>query len=587
MSQQAPTSRTSHSRRTMIGSAFGGLIVPGRMSHAQPDRHVFRLQDAPGSFAQAVTTTHHQATRVGADILRAGGSAADASVAIAATLSVVEPYFSHIMGGGIWALYYDAEAGEVTSMDGVGPVGSKFTMEDYTARVGQWGIHQANTPGAWDGWMLWLRDYGRLTLPEVLAPAIALAEEGIVVSAEMAAYMGRSYDAMAAHPSTAAVYMTSGWFPGAGETIRFPDLATTFTAVGEAYSAAGDHEAGIQAAREFYYRGPLAEAIVAESDAGGGYLTPEDFANFEAEIVEPISISYGSRARVYQNPPNSQGITMLLALNTLKQFDHEGLTALSGETLHTQIEAAKLAFADRNAFIGDPDFVEMDVDFLLSDGHAEAQASRIDLNRAMMWPENAPVTQMEPQNTTTFHVSDQWGNAAAVTTSLGLNFLVAGSTGIHINNRMQYISLDPNDPNAGYPGRKLRHTSCPYIVLREEVPFIIGGNTGADSQPQVQLQQLMAAVDFGMSAQEAVNHPRWIVRSWVPSTYPHQVANDLQLEPSFPQSVVTDLSNRGHIIQIGSINLGNGGMIKLSEDRETASVGYETRFSTASAEILD
>ena len=122
--------------------------------------------------------------------------------------------------------------------------------------------------------------------------------------------------------------------------------------------------------------------------------------------------------------------------------------------------------------------------------------------------------------------------------------------------------------------------------MRDDVPFIIGGNTGADSQPQVQLQQLMASVDFGMSAQEAINNPRWIARSWVPSTYPHQVANDLQLEPSFPQEVVTDLSNRGHIIQIGSINLGNGGMIKLSEDRESATVGYETRFTTASAEML-
>ena len=575
------------SRRAAIAAGSAGLLVPASSTEADSNRQYAFRQDSDPAYPQAVTTTHFQATQAGADILRAGGSAADAAVAVAAALSVVEPYFSHVFGGGAWSLYYDAESGSVTSLDGVGPIGSNFTFEDYSARVTQWGIHQANVPGAWDGWMLWLREHGRLTLPEILAPAIALAEEGIAVSQEMAAYMGRSYDVMAAHAPTSAVYMASGWFPAAGETIRFPDLAATFVAVGEAYSAAADHAAGIQAARDYYYRGPLAEAIVTESDAGRGYLTLEDFAGFEAEIVDPISIAYGSSLRVYQNPPNSQGITMLLALNTLTQFSHDGLSALSTETIHTQVEATKLAFADRNAFIGDPDFVNTDVQLLLSAEYAASQADRINMNRAMMWPENAPLTQMEPQNTTTFHVTDQWGNAAAVTTSLGLNYMVIGSTGIHINNRMTYTSPDPASPNFAEAGRKLRHTSCPYIVMRDDAPFIVGGNTGADSQPQVQLQQLMAAIDFGMSAQEAIANPRWIARSWVPSTYPHEVANDLQLEASFPQSSVNGLANLGHNVYIGGINLGNGGMIKFDAGRESVSVGSEPRFTTAGSTILE
>lgn len=575
-------------RRAAVGSALSSLLIPaGTHAHQRAGSSVLLRQTESDGYVQAVTTTHHQATQAGADILRAGGSAADAAVGIAAALSVVEPYFSHILGGGVWALYYDAESDEVTSLDGVGPTGSRFSLDDYAARMGQWGIHHSNTPGAWDAWMLWLQRYGRLTLPEVLASAIGLAEEGIAVSAEMSSYMSREYDTMAAHPPTASVYAPNGTFPGHGEIVRYPDLAATFTAIGEAYSAAGDHQSGIQAARDYYYRGPIAEAIVAESDAGGGYLTLEDFAGFEAEIVEPISISYGSSMRVYQSPPNSQGITMLLALNILKNFDHDGLWALHVDTIHSQIEATKLAFGDRNAFIGDPNFVDIDVQQLLSDEHAAAQFERINMGRAMSWPENAPVTQMEPQNTTTFHVSDQWGNAAAVTTSIGLQFLVIGGTGIHINNRMRFTSHDPNDPNVAAPGRKLRHTSCPYMVFRDDQPFIVSGNTGADSQPQVQLQQLMAAIDFGMSAQEAMANPRWISRAWVPSTYPHQVANNVQLEASFPQSLVTELSNRGHLIEIGSVNLGNGGMIKLDADRQSASVGSEPRFSTASSEVLD
>ncbi len=570
------------SRRKAVGATLGGLAFP-----AGTGFRFATAQESDSSYVQAVTTTHHQATEAGAEILRAGGTAADASVTIAVALSVVEPYFSHAFGGGLWALYHDAETGTVTSLDGVGPTGSKYTVEDYGSRVGQWGIHQSVVPGAWDAWMLWLREYGRLTLPEILAPGIALAEEGIAVSAEMAAYMSRSYDAMAAHPPTAATYAPNGLFPAAGDIIRFPDFAATLNEVGAAYSAANDHESGIQAARDYMYRGPIAEAIVAESDAGGGYLTLEDFAEFEAEIVDSISINYGTSMRIHQNPPNSQGITMLLALNTLTNFNHEGLSALSADTIHSQIEATKLAYGDRNAFIGDPNVLDIDVEYLLSDEHAAAQAERIDMNRAMQWPENTPVTQMEPQNTTTFHVTDQWGNAAAVTTSLGLNYFVVGSAGIHINNRMTYTSPDPEDPNFAEPGRKLRHTSCPYIVMRDDVPLLVGGNTGADSQPQVQVQQLMAAIDFGMTAQEAINNPRWIAKSWVPSVHPHQVANSVQLEAAFPQELVNELSNRGHIVEIGSINLGNGGMIKLADDRQSATVGAETRFTTASAEVLE
>jgi gamma-glutamyltranspeptidase/glutathione hydrolase len=499
---------------------------------------------------------------------------------------VVEPYFSHVLGGGVWALYYEASSGSVTALDGVGPAGSLITREDYASRSEQRGIHQANVPGAWDGWMLWLERYGALELADILAPAIRLARDGFAISSEMAYYMSLYYDEMLAHPPTAALYAPNGVFPEAGAIQTMPGLATTFEQLAAAWAEVPDRAASVQAARDYVYRGPLAEAIVADSDAWGGYLTQDDFAGFAAEIVDAISISYGSTMRVYQNPPNSQGVTMLLALNILKGIDQNGLTSHHPDVIHAQVEAIKLAFADRNAFIGDPAVIDIDLDELLSDEHAAEQLARIDMSRAMAWPETAPLTQMTPENTTTFQVTDRWGNAASVTTSIGLQFRVIGDTGIHINERMRFYSTDPASPNVVAPGKKVRHTSCPYLVLRNERPFVIGGSTGVDTQPQAQLQQLMSAIDFGMSAQEAISLPRWVSTAFEASTVPYQVGNTLQLQYGFPDAVIADLQGRGHDIVIGTGVFGSGGMIKLSDDSTSASVGVELGTSMSSGRIL-
>jgi gamma-glutamyltranspeptidase/glutathione hydrolase len=501
---------------------------------------------------------------------------------------VVEPWFSSVLGGGTWGLYFDAQTGEVSSLDGVGPVGSKATLADYRARTDDAGMHQANVPGSWDAWMLWLDRFGLLDLGQVLEPAIRIARAGYPVSSEMAFWLERETEAILSHPDTARIYAPDGEVPVSGDIITQDDMASTFEALVQAYdtAAGGTRSEAIQAARDYYYRGPLAEAIVQVSDRDNGYFTLDDFANFEAAIVGAISIDYGDTMAVYQNPPNSQGITMLLALNILKRMDHTGLEPHHPDVVHSQVEALKLAFGDRHNFIGDPAFVEIPIEELLSDEHAADQLARIDMTRAMAWPQDAPLTQMEPAHTTTFQVVDRFGNGVSVTTSLGAQFYVVGGTGIHINERNRFLSIEEGNPNQFAPGHKVRHTSCPYMVLRNGRLYVLGGNTGVDTQPQAQLQQLMSAIDFDLDAQGAINLPRFVSTAFPATNYPWEVGNTLQLEEGFPDETIAELEARGHEIVVGEGIFGSAGMIIVDEDGTDAEFGAEPRISTSFGKVI-
>lgn len=564
----------------------------------------------------AVVSAHYAATDAGLEILQAGGTAADAAVAVAAALSVVEPWFSSVLGGGTWALYFDADTGHVTSLDGVGPVGSLASVDDYAARARLPGMHQAIVPGAWDGWMLWLEAYGRLSLGEVLAPAVALARDGYQVSDEMAQWLERGREWVLAQPSTAAIYAPDGVLLAAGDTVFQHDLADTFEDLAAAFDdAAGDgRAAAVQAARDHVYRGSVAQAIVDVSDAAGGYLTVDDFAGFEARIVDPISITYRDEVEVYQNPPNSQGITMLLALNVLAGFDLSALGPDHPDAVHLQVEALKLAFADRYHHVGDPERVTVPVAALLSPEHAERQRARIAPDAPLSWPiddvlppssgaqadsRRATVVPREradeavtrsaahpPTGTTTFHVIDGEGNAAAVTTSLGAQFYVVGDTGIHINNRMRFIALDDDDPNRLTPGYKVRHTSNPYLVLRAGKPLLLGGNTGADSQVQGQLQQLVSVVDFGLDPLRAVARPRFLTNAFPSTTYPYQIGDELLIEAGADPALVAALEQRGHRVRVGPGIYGVANMLMLVADGADAVAAAEPRSTTSKGVVV-
>lgn len=551
----------------------------------QHDSVVRAWQAPPGGHVQAVVSSDVAATQAGMQILAAGGSAADAAIAVAGMLSVVEPWFSSVLGGGTWALYYEAATGEVTSLDGIGPVGSNATLEDYRGRVDTFGIHQAIVPGAWDGWMRWLDRFGRLALGTVLDPAIQLAQAGHPVSSEMARWLVGRQDEILSLADTANLYAPNGELPVEGELLQQAAMAETFSALVQAYNdAVGESRSqAVQAARDYYYRGPLAEAIVGFSDVQGGYLTLDDFRTFEAQIVKPISIEYGDNLRVFENPPNSQGITMLLALNILKGFGLGDYEHASADAIHLQVEALKLAFADRYQYIGDPARIDIPLDDLLSEEHAAAQRDRIDLDATQDWPIEST---RAVSHTSTFHIVDQEGNAAAVTTSLGGQFLVVGETGIHINERMSFLSLADGNANQLTPGYKVRHTSCPYLVLRDGRPYILGGNTGVDTQPQGQLQQFLSVVEYGMDAQDAIDAPRFVSTAFPASNYPYEVGNTLQLQEGFAEQVIAELQARGHDVVVGEGIFGSANMIIVDDDGTDADVGVESATSRSSGEVI-
>jgi gamma-glutamyltranspeptidase len=489
----------------------------------------------------AVAANHPLAAEAGVAILRRGGNAADAYVAAASTLAVVEPHMSGLGGEG-FALVYSAATGEASVVNATGRAPLAATPERFRDGIPAHGPATSITPCLVDGWCEVQSRFGTLPLSALLESAIYYAREGFGATRTFCHYASDQAAALAADPAAASAFLPGGQPPELGTTIRQPALARTL----ERLAAEG---------RSDFYEGETAGTLAQWVRDHGGLLSVEDLRDCRAEMQAPIRTTYRG-LEVLEAPPNSSGCTLLQELNVAEHFDLQALAAASAlpfespDLIHTLVEIKKLCFVDRERFADGADEMAAVVRELLSKSYAARLADVVDPRRAIPRPIGHASAEA---NTTYLAVADGEGNAVSGIQSLNDVFgaaVIAGETGILLNNRMRYWHLEPGHANRLTPGRRVRHTMNPPLVLREGQPYLISGTPGADAQVQVNLQVLIALVDFGLDPQQAVEMPRW--QSLQPGTaanWPHTAPDQLIVEDRLPPATRAELARRGHHVE--------------------------------------
>jgi len=526
-----------------------------------------------------VATEHYLSAFIGATILRQGGNAVDAAVAAIFAEGVVNPHM-HTLGGEVPMLISTAETGQVVAINGNTIAPQRATIDWFRQRgmalIPGEGLLAAGVPAACDALLTALERFGTMTLAEVLQPAFVLASEGFPVhpglrgpSDYLPFSIWHNRDKFREQwPTSAQLYMPHGRLPNVGEIWRNPDLARTFALLLEAERAAASQgrTAGLHAVQDAFYRGEIAQHIVTFSQRHGGLLELDDLATFTTKVETPASIRYRSY-EVYKCGPWSQGPVFLQQLRLLEGYDLRALGHNSAAYIHLVTEASKLAFADREAYYGDPDFVPVPLPELLSDTYTAARRQLIDPDQASLQlrpgdpytgaalhPGQAPLVGREWQRGTV-HVAvvDSARNLVAATPS---GAWLAGSPvveglGFPLGTRMQVFYLDAQHPNALAPRKRPRTTLTPSLVRRDGKPFMAFGTMGLDQQDQWTLQFFLNVVDFGMPLQEAIEAPKFSSRHFPSSTYPHTAAPGLlRVEGRIPYEVQRALQAKGHEIAL-------------------------------------
>jgi len=473
-----------------------------------------------------VATSQPLAAQAGVSMLLQGGNAIDAAIATAAALNVVEP-MSTGLGGDAFALVYLSRSNELKALNASGRApyaASLVTLQNLGYQtMPATGIHTVTIPGALDGWCSLLDKYGTMSLAQVLAPAIELAEHGFPVTEIIGHTWKVNHAKLQSNASAAHTYLVAGKAPEPGEVIVQADLASTFKKI-----AVGG--------RDVFYRGEIAEAIAACSRENGGLITIQDLRDHTSTWVTPISTNYRGYD-IYECPPNGQGLVALLALNILEGYGLRSLGHNSPEYLHLLIEAVKLAFADANRYVADPDFVDIPLRSLLAKSYAERRRHLIDTNEARQAVEaGIPDTGGD---TVYLAVTDSEGNSVSFINSLYQAFgsgIVVEGTGICLQNRGSMFSLEAGHPNCIASHKRPYHTIIPAMVFKDGNLFLTFGVMGGLMQPQGHIQVLLNIIDFGMGVQTALDAPR----------FRYIQSNECAFEPGIPSSVLQELSNRGH-----------------------------------------
>jgi gamma-glutamyltranspeptidase / glutathione hydrolase len=547
------------------------------------------VQQSSGIPAAQVAVGHHgmvasqdsRATRIGLDVLERGGNAIDAAVAIGFTLAVTVPKAGNIGGGG-FMLVHMAERNETTAIDyrETAPAATSadiFLGPDQQAdpaksRDSGLGV---GVPGTVAGLSLALEHFGsgKFTLAELISPAVVLARDGIAIKGDLLDSLEREQQRLSRWPSTARIFLKpDGTAPAAGDTLVQPELAEVLKAIGREGPRA-------------FYAGPIADKIVASVGQAGGLMTRRDLENYAPVIRSPVHGSYRGYQVVSMPPPSSGGVHLIEMLNILEGYPSAVIGSGSVTARHLELEAMKLAYADRAAYLGDSDSVDVPVERLISKRHAMELRERIDVRHA------TPSRQIRPDivvpsggNTTHFSVVDDAGNAVANTYSLNFNFglgLVAAGTGILLNNELDDFAAKPGAPNAfglvggaaNAPGPRKRPLSSmtPTIVFKDDKPVLVTGAPGGSRIITTVLQVIVNTIDGHMSIGDAVSAPR-LHHQWSP--------DEAVVEPNFPPDQVRALTAMGHTVRVESL-FGSAHSIAIAPGTMTGAADLRARGAAA------
>ncbi len=507
----------------------------------RPEGRAFATRSVTYARHGMVAAAHPLAVQAGLDVLKAGGSAVDAAIATNAALGFLEPT-ANGLGGDLFAMVWDPKTATLYGLNASGRAPATLTIDKVPARsngtIPVYSVYSWTVPGCADGWFELHGKFGRLPMKDVLGPVAEMAREGAPVPQVIAGGWARGAARFKDTTGFAEVFMPGGKVPAEGEIFANPALAHTLDRL-----AAGGRAA--------FYKGEIAEQIVAFSDKVGGFFSMEDLANHTSEWVEPISTTYRGLT-VWELPPNPQGLAALQMLNILEGFDVAALGRNSTDFWHLMIEAKKLAYADRARYYADMAFADVPVEVLLDKGYAAERAKLIDMEHAAatVQPGNPA---LEHGDTTFLVTADESGMMVSLIqsnyTGFGSGYVVP-EVGIGIQDRGALFTLDPDHPNALEPGKRPFHTIIPAFMGWDKTPDTAFGLMGGGMQPQGHVQIVVNLVDFGMNLQEAGDAPRFYhTGSSQPTGTVMTSGGVLHLEKGLPDEIYRDLAKRGHAIE--------------------------------------
>ena len=484
-----------------------------------------------------VATSHPLAAQAGLRMLQRGGNAADAAIAAAAVMTVVEPV-SNGLGSDAFCLLWDGH--ELHGLNASGRAPQAWTPEYFARKHGagakappQRGWDSVTVPGAVAGWMALHRRFGKLPFADLLAPATGIAERGYAVPIVVQQKWAAAVPLLRNEPGFADTFMPNGRAPHVGEQFSFADAARTLRLIA-------------QSGGEAYYRGEIAAAIVAHAQANGGAMTLSDLAACEAEWVAPIGLDYAGHT-MHEIPPNGQGIAALMALGIVKNFDLAGMRVDGVDSQHVQIEAMKLAFADAYRYVAEPSSMEVSVEQMLSSEYLASRAKLIDMKRAQAFQAGTPNDVHRRGGTIYLSAADESGMMISFIQSNYQGFgsgVVVPGYGVSLQNRGHGFSLDPASPNVVAPGKRPFHTIIPAFLTKDAAGHrsaqMSFGVMGANMQPQGHLQTLVRMLDYRQPPQAACDAPRWRFNEGL----------EINVEATMDRATAQGLAERGHRVGV-------------------------------------